>query len=467
MLSFSTEFPIEHSKQSKDFSDAVREWVLGSHHTKIKSLNLINLGESGEWSFQQGTETIESLSSRTQDGDSVAIRYKKTDGDLEWITSLVFSKQQSSSWVSVRITCESLHPAARLPSAKKPVLIRVLLNKLGGGSDGSLPVSNTPFILNGSDIEFAADCIMGRTGSRLPIIYISAQFGGGHIIDIKELATELSGMGHVIVEPDRPFSVRLMDEVQSQNVYGGTIGIYWPDGGGRRSFFVGKELESSGDIRRAIFEEIRLALNNRRPLYRCTWAAVTESHSRQIINQLKETGSTEIDKYVTAFDDELNAKTEELREAENEIQRLNAELRRHETKIPMRSGLSISTGKERDLYPGEILGIARDAFSDYLSKVPVDSRRQHILTALYEQNEPAIRGADFREQLKSLLRDYKSMDARTRKTLEDMGFGISDDGKHFKLVFQGDSRYSFTLSKTGSDHRGGLNAATDISRLLF
>ena len=56
---------------------------------------------------------------------------------------------------------------------------------------------------------------------------------------------------------------------------------------------------------------------------------------------------------------------------------------------------------------------------------------------------------------------------KLRRELEDMGFSISEDGKHFKLVFQGDDRYTFTLPKSGSDWRGGLNAASDIGRLLF
>jgi hypothetical protein len=202
MLSFSMEFPVEQSKQPKDFSDAVREWILGSRHTNLRPQDLNDLGRAVEWSFSHGSETIESLSSQTQHSDSVAIRYKKTDGDLEWVTSLVFSGQQSSNWVSVRITCESLHPAARLPSAKKPVIIKVLLNKLGGGIDGTLLVSSSPVMLKGSDIEFAADCIKGRAGSYLPIVYVSAQFGGGHVTDTQELATELSGMAHVIVEPE-------------------------------------------------------------------------------------------------------------------------------------------------------------------------------------------------------------------------------------------------------------------------
>ncbi|GMU46359.1 MAG: hypothetical protein AMXMBFR26_11410 [Porticoccaceae bacterium] len=54
-----------------------------------------------------------------------------------------------------------------------------------------------------------------------------------------------------------------------------------------------------------------------------------------------------------------------------------------------------------------------------------------------------------------------------RRGLEEMGFSITEEGKHYKLTFQDDDRYTFTLPKSGSDHRGGLNAASDIGRLLF
>lgn len=59
------------------------------------------------------------------------------------------------------------------------------------------------------------------------------------------------------------------------------------------------------------------------------------------------------------------------------------------------------------------------------------------------------------------------MDAKLRRGLEDFGFLIEDGGKHYKIIFQGDERYTFTLPKSGSDHRGGLNAASDIARLLL
>jgi hypothetical protein len=59
------------------------------------------------------------------------------------------------------------------------------------------------------------------------------------------------------------------------------------------------------------------------------------------------------------------------------------------------------------------------------------------------------------------------MDAKTRRELESMGFSISEAGKHYKLVFHEDERYMLVLPKTGSDHRGGLNSASDFCRLLF
>jgi hypothetical protein len=276
-------------------------------------------------------------------------------------------------------------------------------------------------------------------------------------------------MAHVVVEPNRPFSVRLKIEVDSENVYGGTVGVYWPDGGGRRSFFIGREYESPGEIARAVSNEIRVALTNRRALDRCTWASVQESWSRREIQALRASGSLEIEKYIDTFDKELAAKTERLEEAEKEIGRLRAELRIYEARLGVGgTGSLIKAGNEQDLYPSEVFVIVRRALSDALTRTPEDSRRQHVLAAVLEANPVAEDIASLnREKLKQLLRGSKGMNSKIRRGLTEMGFSITEDGKHYKLTFQGDDRYTFTLPKSGSDWRGGLNAASDIGRLLF
>ena len=466
MLSFATEFPVEATRTSVDFLAAVREWLLGSPHTVFEASDLSEIEAKDEFSAKKSNELIETLKYQATGSDMAAIRYTKWDRGLEWVSTIVFSRGQPS-WIGIRTSCESQHPAAKLPIAKKPVFVQTFLTRLGGGADGEIKVQAIPLRLTNSDIPLAARCVSGRAGCRLPLVYVSARFQGGHLVNVDSLAEALAGMAHVVVEPNRPFSVRLMSEVNSQNVYGGAIGVYWPEGGGRRSFFLHHESESPSEMERAVVEEVRSALVNRRPLARVTWSAVQELISRRTFAALRDQGSTEVQRYVDEFDKELKSKQEELEDAEREIARLEAEVRKYQAQSPMQSGLFLQTAPEQDLYAGELLGVVGDAITDAVTRVTEDSRRQHILKSIVAANPPTGEAEAMRNRLKSLLRDFRSMEAKVRSALQDMGFEISEEGKHYKIVFQGDERYTFTMPKSGSDHRGGLNLAGDISRLLL
>lgn len=467
MLSFATEFPVETTRTSGDFLVAVREWLLGSPHTAFEESDLSEIDAKDEFSAKKLNELIEALKYEATGSDMAAIRYTKLDRGLEWVSTIVFSRGQPASWIGIRTTCESQHPSARLPVARKPVFVQTFLTRLGGGADGEIKVQAIPLRLANSDIPLATRCMSGRAGCRLPLVYVSARFQGGHIVNVDSLAEALAGMAHVLVEPNRAFSVRLMNEVNSQNVYGGAIGVYWPEGGGRRSFFLHHESESPLEMERAVIEEVRSALANRRPLARVTWSAVQELISRRTFTALRDQGSTEVQKYVDEFDKELKSKQEKIEDAEREIARLEAEVRKYQAQSPMQSGLVLQTAPEQDLYAGELLGVVRDAIADAVTRVTEDSRRQHILNSIVQANPPTGEAEAMRNRLKALLRDFRSMDAKVRSSLQDMGFDISEEGKHYKIVFQGDDRYTFTMPKSGSDHRGGLNLAGDISRLLL
>lgn len=468
MLSFATEFSVDASRTTADFLQAMVTWISGSPHTSLSADMLRELQQKEEASVLSGNERVESLVSRTADLDLAGIRYGRHDDDLEWLTTIVFSRTSFDAWIGIRVECESLHAAARLPSAKKPVVVRTVLESLGGAADGPLPVRDQAHILTNTDIELAAKLIRGDAGCRLPIVYVSARFQGGYLVDVNRLSADLSGMAHVVVEPNRPFSVRLQLEVDSENVYGGTIGIYWPEGGGRRAFYLGGEYSTPGHLAAAIKDEVRAALLNRRPIARCTWAFVRETASRQAIQSLKVSGSKAIEDYVKTFDQEIEAKNQRLEDAEREIQRLHNELRKYEARAGTASAGLLKPGRERDVYANEVLGILLDAIEDAATRVPQDSRRQHVLTSILEANKLENNPLEGRrEHLKKLLRGMSTIDGKMRRELEGMGFSISEDGKHFKLVFQGDDRYTYTLPKSGSDWRGGLNAASDIARLLF
>lgn len=467
MLSFATDFPVRRDRRVSDFLASIKRWILESPHTSFSATHLAALETEMEARPPKGSESVRLLSYTEDDDEAAAIRYVTGDDELAWNTEAVFSREGSDCWVSIRVSSESRLPKRELPKAKKPVLIRTLLQDLGGGEDGRLRVSQEPQRLDNVDIDVAAELILGKTNTRLPVVYVSAGFNCDYLVDVDRLAKQLSGLAHVVVEPNRAFSLRLKYEVNSENVFGGTIGLYWPQGGGRRAFFMGPQHESPGAIARAVAAELRSALNNRRALARCTWATVQEAVARRALAHLKAAGSKELTLYVEEFDKEIAAKTEQLADAEAEALRLQAEVRRLESQACARQGRVLRSGSEQDLYPDEISSVVLSVLQEAITRVPEDSRRLHVLEDLVAANALPDQAAVYRDRLKALLRGTRGVDAKVARGLRDLGFELTGDGKHYKMVFRNDDRYTFTLAKSASDYRSGLNAAGTIARLLF
>lgn len=467
MLSFATEFPVSKSTTVDEFLNTIRTWILGSPHTQFRNNDLVSLLDDKEFLSQQGQQIIRGLRASTPIFDIAAIRHRVQEEELEWYTTIVYRNDKIDAWVSVRTQVESLITQSVLPPAKKPRIVKAILENIKGGEDGILSVQSAPHYLSNDDIEVASSLISGTVSYYLPVVYVSVGFGGNYFVDVDQLSSDLAGMAHVVVEPNRPFSRRLQIEVSSTNVYGGAIGIYWPEASGRRAFFIGRNFDNSGDLRRLVADTVRNALVNRRPLQICSWSASEEAVSQEKIAALKNSGSAELDDYIEAFDKEIDAKDVQLLDAENEILRLRAEVRALEATSPSTSHTGLNLGTEQDFFPGEIQEIVYDAISTASENSLFNSRRFHVLNSIISNNKKTSFHEEIREEIKNILRHYKSMSKDTRSALEKIGFTISDEGKHYKLVYHDDERYTFSLAKTGSDHRGGLNSVSDISKYLL
>ena len=70
-------------------------------------------------------------------------------------------------------------------------------------------------------------------------------------------------------------------------------------------------------------------------------------------------------------------------------------------------------------------------------------------------------------KIKKILRGYDRFTAPIRQELADLGFEITEEGKHYKLTYYGDPRYWTTVAKTPSDNRAGDNDALTISGNMF
>lgn len=279
MLLFATEFPIDHGQDPIVFLKVVREWILATEGTALTEADLEPFIERDELTVAAGDELVRLLRVNVPEDQSVAVGYAREEGPLKWATTLVFSRQADDTWVSVRVSVDARERGLPVPPAKKPVIVHTLLDELGGAMDGALAARTTPVRLSDLDMELAVRCVSGEAGCRLPVVYVSVDQTGGHVLHVDALALALAGTAHVLVEPDRMFSMQLKHMSGSRNVYGGTIGVHWPDGNGRRPFFVGGSFRTAADLGPAVIEEIRRALVNRPPLPRCAWATVAQAHA--------------------------------------------------------------------------------------------------------------------------------------------------------------------------------------------
>lgn len=468
MINYSTEFPIDDKNTVADVLSLACEWITGSPHTKIPESALGELPIDTEINVTVDDESVTIGAAKTDGFEIGGVRYVRVeDKNLEWITSIVTVKTPHHHLLSVQLSCEALTTAARLPTPKKPHFIRQVLNELGGGMDGSIPVADKPFFLSENEADVAAKLISGVADNRLPIVYVSANYDGSHIVNPTQLAKWVSGMAHVVVEPSRTFSVNLKSLSASRNVYGGNVGVYWPESEAKKSYYLDAKHTTGDIVQTDIANDIRIAISNRRQKTNCNWLHLKEVISRCQYDKLKATGSTELNAFVDAFDSDQKAKEERINEAEQEIGRLTAELRKYGAGNQSTSSGLISSGKEQDLYQGEIRDIIILALHDALRNARDDSRRQHVIQDLLQHNEATGTASTFEEEIKLIFKSYDGMDAKTRTALARLGFDVSEDGKHYKAVFQGDGRYTFSISKTGSDHRAGKNLASDINNKLF
>ena len=200
----------------------------------------------------------------------------------------------------------------------------------------------------------------------------------------------------------------------------------------------------------------------------------TENDS--VIEQLQQE-LTELKKQNQELTELLQTQDNEMKNQNNKIAQLTQQVLNFQSMSQYKENkrtesegkILLQYGKEIDLYENEILSFIRQSL-DYSLKNQVHehSRYQHILTDLLEANPMEKDWRNTKEaELHKIMRTYSRMDSPTRQALMNLGFQISEDGTHFKLIFENDKRYTFTTSKTSSDNRGGRNFARDVANLLF
>lgn len=464
MLVWATEFPLEGGKGVSELLNIVKQWLVGSPHAHWQYSDFQEEPWGDITTYSSSGQTLRVACIRADGAEWIGAQLTWTeDGRRDWTAEIIGRDSENTLWVAVRVDCNLLNPGDVLPKPRKPYIIRILMQKLPGGKDAGIRISEKPLYLREYDVDLAANLITGKLGNRLPIVYVSAGYRGKPYVDPERLVRHLSGMAHVVVEPSRYFSFTLARHVEGNNPYGGAIAIYWPGGGQER--LLPSNITPTQMLTWAI-DTVRTALTRIRPTSELTWSYLQEIISRARIEELKAIGSTEVDEYVAAFDAELAAKDERLRSAERELARLAAENAALKARASVATSI-LSPGNEQEFYPGEIRDVIVYALRAAVRHLPPGSRPAHVIEDVLRANAISDLRSSLADEIKNAVSRMDKFGREERSTLESLGFDIEDAGKHIKARYHGDDRYQFVIAKTAGDRRSSKNLASQIVRTLF
>lgn len=95
-----------------------------------------------------------------------------------------------------------------------------------------------------------------------------------------------------------------------------------------------------------------------------------------------------------------------------------------------------------------------------------DTRAYELLKATIDDNPVKGYGKEIFERIKQIFSRGEGIKDKEFAELRELGFEVVSEKNHYKIVFKGDEKYWFPISKTPSDGRSGKNLASDIVKKL-
>lgn len=466
MLTFKTQFPLCAERDVSELLNIGRIWLEGSPHSRLKNEFPDNPKIVDGSCFKKDEEQIEF---GVIESPSVAgFRYRNVDTTgNRWLIEVAGHKTSEGCTCVVQLHSESNEALESPNVGKKPHVIRSILENFGGGVDGEFSVTDKPHRLKIDEKEGIVVVINGNSSNRMPVVYLSVDSKGKAATSPEILARTLSGMAHVVIEPNRAFSFLVRNDVDDNNAYGGAAAIYWPKSS-ERTLFLPQFTLKRKDFADHIVTRIRLSLLSQLTPEHCTWNDICNIRNQRRIEELKSIGSIEVEEYVKTFDSQIATKDEEIKRLKQQLHSTNIRGDGRRDADRCRFNITLES-QEAEFYQDEKLGIIFDALASYRTSLEPNSRRSIIVNdlSLNNKNDQVDERDQILSELKRILKGASSIDAKTRSALKNMGFEIISESGHLKTIFRGDERCSVTLPKTSSDHRWGKNAIRDLKKQFF
>ncbi len=464
MVIFSTMFYVTKELTKEKLIELAFEWVNNSPHYGFD-----NISWSGEDLYERETEKQKFSVVQSNDSKILAIRLENIDNDnVLWTNDFVYEECDKDNILLVRLARDAVDKESIVTRGyNRPRLMKTIL-KLGyGAEDNNLLISDREILITENNLDLAEKVICGRTKYLLPVVYVTKRFiDNVTILDTKELAKDLAGTAHVIVEESTEITAKLKERTNGINPFNGAVHIYYTDKVGTR--IIPDDFSKANAFRFKIVNSVCRRLSQVKVDDKYTWGTIRYQKLLEKYRQDQKENS-ELEKVCEEI---LELKEKEhaqlVADMELELNELRSKVQNYEYAFQSRKkeqiGNIMFNCSEEEFFEGEIKDMILKLLQDEKKKMDTDPnqrgwRRYHVLEALLKDNEIVGKGQDLDTELKDILSRIDRINAKDRKRLRELGF-VSRENKHNKLYFHEDDRYLITLGKTPSDSRAASNSAS-------
>lgn len=401
---------------------------------------------------------------------------KHEDEDVygtKWDLSITFNFKTKELFIQMNNSLTS-NDGQFLRKFVKPDIINYLIDDKVIKHDEDVKILNDVHYIYEENTKEIEDVVLEKVKYTLPVIYASCTTYGPHVVDVEKMGKKYGGIAHVVAQYDEGVKQILIDKLGKKAVVDGSIAIYFPTKALDTNYFSYKYLGNK-NINKAIQKAICFYYKDVNfgslTTYNDIANFVIHKKNEDLIQENNEVYKentkvkNENNSIVETFDLDIKKVEEENRKLKDKISNLENENLILKNRLDnIKDKPLLYYGKEEELYVGEIKELLIDMLEDI--NLIDNSRRKHIIQDILNNNQIDSKLNSRHEELKRILIDYKGLTNEKYQRLEMLGFTITSDGKHHKLVYK-DQRYAIALPKTPSDTNGGKNAATDIIKKMM
>ncbi|MCI8670302.1 MAG: hypothetical protein HFI34_12435 [Lachnospiraceae bacterium] len=231
MLIFATKLYVKESLTDEIFIEMAVEWVSGGNNYTFGD---IEWDGSEEYSVENYSNT-QQFSIMKYD-NAVIIHLVNKDGKIIWTNDFVLTYKEGRRILAVQLYNEAEDMSVKLPKKfNRPRLLKKIIENDFGADDNGLEINGKPLHIDETNIQIIEKVILKKNMHMMPVVYVASNFfENKYEVDFDELAKDLAGVAHVLVETSGKVAKKLKEATDGKNPYNGAAQIFYSNDGSQR-----------------------------------------------------------------------------------------------------------------------------------------------------------------------------------------------------------------------------------------